>query len=619
MMLRNLYNSSEDIRLTCTRRSALAGSRLAAAIFLTAALGLHTAAVLCISFGIPLIPDNLPFAKEFPYLGALLAGLLLVLNFDLYLCGFKKLFRLKPDTDTLISVSTLAGFAYSLYILMTNPASALSLSFFPVVGFTLALTDFGYYADARAALELLQAQKRVRKNDEEEQEKAEEADEPENKSSVHDDIEIHDSDNSGHAQKHTHTPEEEDQLPPSAVAAAAATATGTAAVASMVLAAAGAGALYFLGSPLSDILAVAAGILIIACPAAIGLCRSLPRWISASTILSGGILIQSPDALRGASEINTLAIGRSLLLEREELKITDVVAEGLTDATFFSLAATAEADSFHPIAAAINDRAIRLHSRMLRASARTETPGCGVEALTGGASLRVGHRSWIQQQGVQISAELLTKADQLESKGKTVVFVSSNQFAKGLIAFSNEPKPKVRAFIKKLLEVGVEPVLITTDSQRSAKAIAQTLGISEFRASCHRNDRAKEIQILQAQGKTVALLDTLESAKDTAAAQADYVIAPQGTSEEAAKAAHIMLSSECLTPLAPLFTLSRRVEKLTRQNYIWCAVGTILALPVASGILYSFNGPLLSPPIALIASLPGFFASLINAIRLAYD
>ena len=622
MTLHDRNDLPENPRVTAQRRSGLAGARLAAAIILTAGLGLHTAAVLCISFGVQLIPEGTPFANEFPYLGALLTGFLILLNLDVYLRGIRQLLRSAPDMDSLISVSTLGGFAYSLFVLMSQTASAHSLSFFPVVGFTLALTDLGLYAEARAEFDMLQAQTTsvkavsdsTTKKNQSSSEKGFHFEPPSDAApDKHADKPVEKQVPTEDAPKESKIPQPEETLPP------ASTVTGMAAVVAVLLALAGALVLYFLGAPVSDVLAVASGILIIACPGAIALCRTLPQCIAANTILSSGIRINSQDAIRKASEINTLVIGRSILLDRKKIHITDFLAEGLTDATFFSLAATAEADSYHPIALAINDRALRLHARMLRSSARTEVPGCGVEALAGGASLRVGRGDWIQKQGVRISAELQTRADQLESKGKTVVFVSSNQFAKGLIAFANEPQPEVKKMIKKLQSAGIEPVLMTSDSARTAKALAQELGITEYKAACHHNERAKEIQLLQAQGKNVALLDTLKHENDAAAAQSDYVIAPGGTSAEAAKSAQITLSHPGLAPLAPFFTLGRKVEKLTRQNYIWAAIGTILALPVASGIAYSFGGPVLSPPIALLASIPGFFACLINALRLIYD
>ena len=597
--------------------------RLTFSMLFTACLGLHTAAVALISVGLPLLPADSQLTAEFPYIGGVIATILLLLNIDLLFRGLKKLVKAQPDTETLIAVSTLAGMAYSLYLLLTVPEAAISLSFFPVAGLTLALTDFGLYAETKATLGMAAAREHISAPSPTSDDVPSPSDEPAKQDGYSFEPPagaeaLPEKKTDGPAElkvSSTPTPFENKGY----IAEDTTSAGGVAAIAAIIFSAAGSLVLLFLGAPLIDVLTFAAGILIIACPAAIALCHSLPYWMAADAILSGGIRLRTSDALSGASEVNTLVIGRSLLLDPKKIHITDIMAEGLTDETFFSLAATAEADSYHPIAEAINDRAIRLHSRVLRASARTEIPGCGVEALAGGATLRVGRGDWLREQGVTIIAELLTRADQLESKGKTVIFVSSNRFAKGLIAFANEPQGGIKKMLQKLRNAGVEPVMLSSDSMRTAKAIAQSLDITEYRAGCRKEDRAKEIQLLQAHGKTVALLDKLDDDQAAAASQADYVIAPKGTSAEAAEKAQIVLTRSSLAPLAPLFTMSRRVEKLARQNYVWSIIGTVLTLPIASGIVYSFGGPLLSPPIALLAALPGFFSALINTLRLMYD
>ena len=178
-----------------------------------------------------------------------------------------------------------------------------------------------------------------------------------------------------------------------------------------------------------------------------------------------GLLVRDEATWETAADINTIVIGKTGFLTVGTPRITDLVGEGLTDDTLIGLAASAEAKSYHPLAEAIANRAIQVRARLQRLAAANEIPGVGVETLINGTAVRVGKRRWLEEEHIYISAGLLTKADQFEERGKTVLFVSSGRSAKGIIAFEDEVRPEIPAMLKALKTMGIQIVLLTGDSQ----------------------------------------------------------------------------------------------------------------------------------------------------------
>ncbi|MBR5381629.1 MAG: cation-translocating P-type ATPase, partial [Oscillospiraceae bacterium] len=202
-------------------------------------------------------------------------------------------------------------------------------------------------------------------------------------------------------------------------------------------------------------------------------------------------------------------LGKGGLLTKGEPHITDIIPEGILPVTLLSYAAAAESQSRHPIAKAIAERAIRMRARYGRIAALSESPGEGVEAIMNASTIRVGRRDWILAQGVHISANLLTKDDQLSERGKTVLYVSSGSSASGIIAYEYDFADNLAETIRTLKAQGIETILMTGENPRTTKAFAKALGVASFRHGVRGDDLAKEVQLLQAHGKTVALLDTL--------------------------------------------------------------------------------------------------------------
>ncbi len=399
-----------------------------------------------------------------------------------------------------------------------------------------------------------------------------------------------------------------------------------------------------LGVSMPFALAFAVFSLIAAAPGALSLAAPLPLWIASVLFGEKNISVHSVKALETAAEIDTLVIGKDAVIAKGDPFITDILPEGILPVTLLSYAAAAESQSRHPVAKAIAERAIRMRARYGRIAALSESPGEGVEAIMNGATIRVGRRDWLLAQGVYISANLLTKDDQLSEHGKTVLYVSSANRASGIIAYEYDLGEGMPETIRALKAEGIETILMTGESQRTAKALAKALGVASFRHGIRREELAKEVQLLQAHGKHVALLDSLPPAS-APMRQADLALllaaeepqpvrmpteaerkaaagkkeAPKDDGEPKASEAPPAVPAVTLTG-AGAVPLLRRLAQTTvsvvRQNQMAAFLGPLVGLVASSGLLCILGGPLPAPWMPALAALPGLFAVLANAVRM---
>ena len=533
----------------------------------------------------PAIAADLPYGKIFPllppallarpneYTSAAAALFLIMLNLPLYCRGLSRILRGVPDTDSLIAVSTLAAFCYSVVALcLTDPdlVGSSPATYFLPLSLTLTLTVIGEY--------VLQY---VKRNIFETLAKMDELS----------------RDTSPFLSLPTH-----------------ATVPGHITLLALFLAIA-LGLLWMELDSFAVGVTVFFTVLIAACPLSIGIMDAISMGIAMDKVRQSGLFVWDAAAWETAADINVVVIGKTGFLTVGTPHITDIVGEGLTDDTLIGLAASAEAKSYHPLAEAIANRAIQIRARLQRFAAANEIPGVGVETLINGTAVRIGKRRWLEDEKVYISADLLTKADQLEERGKTVLFVSSGRSAKGLIAFEDEVRPEMPAILNALKTMGIQVVLLTGDSPRTAKTFARELDIPEVRADIPAAEKAKELQLLQAQGLTVAFFD--QAMANDADRQAELAVTlTADTSAAPQKATVLFFASKNFMALPRFLSLSRWMMTSLRQNYIWAFAGVFLTMPAATGLLYSFGGPLFTPLMAMAASLPGLLSVLLNAFRL---
>ena len=360
---------------------------------------------------------------------------------------------------------------------------------------------------------------------------------------------------------------------------------------------------------------VAVTTLIIACPCALGMATPMALTTGVGLAATHGILIRSGDALQAAKKLDTIILDKTGTITLGKPAVTDVIpAPGFEVDAILALAAAAERDSEHPLAAAIVEGAAERGLTPLEPTSFEAVPGHGIRARLGDTRILVGKRAFLEAAGVQAAA-LEHDAARLADEGKTPVFVAFDDRVAGIIAIADPVKPDSRSAIAALRELGLEVVMITGDNQRTADAIGRAVGIDRVLAEVLPQDKAHEVRKLQLEGRTVAMVgDGINDAP--ALAQSDVGFAIGTGTDVAIEASDVTLISGSLRGVVSAIAISRATMRNVYQNLVGAFVYNGVGLPVALGVLYPFFGLLLSPILAALAMSFSSVTVISNANRL---
>ena len=278
-------------------------------------------------------------------------------------------------------------------------------------------------------------------------------------------------------------------------------------IASVILAAGAAGYWYMAGDvSIETASEIFLGVFLAASPLPFLVSRRFIALRIKRRLQGCGITCSRTSALTELLHVDTIAFNRNGTLTEGSVFISALVPEGMTQGSLLALAASAEREATHPYAHALYDTAVQRGLYLQRHSAAHETESFGVEALIARTPVRVGKKEWLQEENIEISAALLTRADQLATSGQTPLFVSSSKYARGIIAVRDDVRAEVRRALQALKERGLRLVLLTGETKRLANATGKELRISEVRSDLTGADKAREIRLLQSHGSVVAMV-----------------------------------------------------------------------------------------------------------------
>jgi Cu+-exporting ATPase len=328
-----------------------------------------------------------------------------------------------------------------------------------------------------------------------------------------------------------------------------------------------------------------------------------------------GILIRSAEALETAHKLDTIVLDKTGTITAGKPALTDVVATGnLDEITLLRLAAAAEADSEHPLAAAVVAGAKQRGVDLPAVTGFDSITGKGIQATVDGHALLVGTSRLLTGAGIDVSACEPIVA-RLSGQGKTPILVAVDGRAAGVLAVADTVKPESTAAIAALTRLGIDAVMITGDNARTATAIATEVGVPRVLAEVLPEHKAGEIARLQAEGRRVGMVgDGINDAP--ALAQADVGLAIGTGTDVAIEAADITLISGSLSGVVTAIRLSRATMRNIRQNLFFALAYNAIGIPVAAGVLYPFVGIRLSPIIAAAAMALSSLSVVGNANRL---
>ncbi len=367
---------------------------------------------------------------------------------------------------------------------------------------------------------------------------------------------------------------------------------------------------------LAHALLAAVSVLIIACPCALGLATPMSIMVGIGRGAREGVLVKNAQVLETMEKVDTILVDKTGTLTEGRPRVVDVVAkqESHQD-TLLALAAAAESASEHPLARAIVDAAKERNLAIEDATNFQSTTGGGIKAQVGGRQVMVGKQDFIASSGIPIPQSLTDTSHELQSQGRTVVFVAADNELLSVIAIADPIKKSTPETIRRLHELGLKLVMLTGDAQATAEAVAKELGIDDFKAGVSPEDKHNYVQQLRQQGSIVAMAgDGINDAPALAAA--DVGIAMGTGSDIAIESAGMTLVGGDLVGVVKGAALSRATMSNIRQNLFFAFGYNAIGIPIAAGVLYPAFGWLLSPMIAAAAMSLSSVSVIGNALRL---
>jgi len=359
----------------------------------------------------------------------------------------------------------------------------------------------------------------------------------------------------------------------------------------------------------------AVAVLIIACPCALGLATPMSIMVAMGRGAEHGVLFKNAEAIELLRGIDTLVIDKTGTLTEGRPGLTAVVpAEGWSEGELLEVAAGLEAGSEHPLAEAIL-RGAREQGVALRAATSFDSlTGKGVTGVVDGRRVGVGSAALMVELGAD-PALFMERAERLRVQGEGVVFVAVDGAVAGIVGVSDPIKETTPGAIRALRAEGLRVVMLTGDSESTARAVAGKLGLEEVVAELLPDQKAEAVRRLQEQGCTVAMAgDGINDAP--ALAQAEVGIAMGTGTDVAMESAGVTLVKGDLAGILRARRLSEATMANIRQNLFFAFVYNSLGVPVAAGVFYPVFGLLLSPMIAAAAMSFSSVSVISNALRL---
>ena len=359
----------------------------------------------------------------------------------------------------------------------------------------------------------------------------------------------------------------------------------------------------------------AVAVLIIACPCALGLATPMSIMVGTGKGATMGVLIKNAEALETMEKVNVLVVDKTGTLTEGKPKLVSVNTQNDFDPNdMLSLVASLERASEHPLAEAIVNGAEDKGLQLFATDNFESITGKGVTGQVNGHSVALGNEKLFTS--LDIAPEgLIEQAHEGQNNGQTVMLVAIDGQAAGIIGVADPVKETTAKAIRDLHQEGVDVVMLTGDSRKTAEAVASQLNIDRVEAEVLPDQKAAVVKQLQSEGKIVAMAgDGINDAP--ALAQAHVGIAMGTGTDVAMESAGVTLIKGDLNGIVRARRLSHAVMSNIRQNLFFAFIYNSLGVPVAAGVLYPFFGILLSPIIAAAAMSFSSVSVIVNSLRL---
>jgi len=359
-------------------------------------------------------------------------------------------------------------------------------------------------------------------------------------------------------------------------------------------------------------LTCALGVLVIACPCALGLATPTAIVVAVGKGASRGMLFRDAEALEKLASVDTVVFDKTGTLTEGKPRVTRIASwNGTPELSLLAWAAALEASSEHPLAQAILDRASSDGVSLASVEDFTSHTGQGVEAVLEGRRLWLGSSRFY----TQIRGQSLPELEDSSWEGVTAAVLFDEKGVLGVLGLEDQLKPAAVAAIARLHKLGLKTVMLTGDREMTARTVARAAGIETVIAQVLPSEKADHVARLQKNGHRVLMAgDGVNDAP--ALAQADVGLAMATGTDAAIQSSGVTLLGGDLARLPTVILLGRRTLTTIRQNLFWAFAYNLIGLPLAAGLLFPFTGWLLNPVFAGAAMALSSVSVVTNSLRL---
>lgn len=355
------------------------------------------------------------------------------------------------------------------------------------------------------------------------------------------------------------------------------------------------------------------GVLVIACPCALGLATPTAIIVGVGKGAKDGILVKDAATLEKLHKVNTIVVDKTGTITVGKPTITDIQNLSTSQVDkLISILASLEKKSEHPIAHAIVSYAIEKEIDIQDASSFKGIQGKGVKGIINDKEYFAGNVKLISDLGINFE---ISKIEEFTKQGKTPVILATKEEVLGFVMVADEIKPESKKVVADLHKLGIKVIMLTGDDEKAAQYIASLVGIDDVVAHVLPEDKLRKIQELQSLGRVVAMAgDGVNDAP--ALAQADVGIAMGTGTDVAIESAGITLLGGDISKLVKAIKLSKITMRGIKQNLFWAFIYNIVGIPLAAGAMYPVFGWLLNPIFAGFAMAMSSVSVVGNSLRI---
>ena len=359
-------------------------------------------------------------------------------------------------------------------------------------------------------------------------------------------------------------------------------------------------------------------VLVIACPCALGLATPTAIMVGVGRGAENGILIKDAESLEQAKNIDAIILDKTGTITEGRPEVTNIVwKNGANIPELSSVFYSLESQSEHPLAEAITKYFQIENINKIASDHFESTTGAGVSGVFTNTKYYAGSLKMLLKKQIAIPDELKNKAEKWLDEANTVIWFFDEKSAFAAVAIADKIKPTSKEAIQQLQQMGIEVFMVTGDNEKTAAAVSKKVGIKNFKAETLPAEKAEFIKQLQSQGKKVAMVG--DGINDShALAQSDVSIAMGKGTDIAMDVAKMTLISSDLNHIPKAIQLSKKTVQVIKQNLFWAFIYNLIGIPLAAGVLYSFNGFLLNPMIAGAAMALSSVSVVSNSLRLKF-